>query len=218
MRAASLWAASCVAGLVTFSCFGDDDDGGNTTGGKGGVTPEGGASDTGGRSGSGGASTSGVSKGGEGGGTFGTCCVDNRTDQCFCPAGVECNFGWDTEFFPDGSCCLRGVDCSNGGAGGGGGTSGAGGEAGSPVVGGDGGVSGAGGRNDGVGGEGAGTWEQCCEDGITSRCFCEAGLACNFGQLVDFYDDGTCCQLDAESRCVGGAGGGGGGGVAGSKN
>jgi hypothetical protein len=126
MRAVSIWAASCAAGLVTFSCFGDsdDDDDRTATGGKGGVTPEGGASDTGGRPSSGGAANGGGASGGDatGGaeGTYDTCCIDNRTSECFCPAGAECNFGWYTEFFPDGSCCMEGDACSNGGAGGGG--------------------------------------------------------------------------------------------------
>src|ERR1051325_255846 len=146
MRAVGLWAASCVAGIVTFSCFGDGaDEHGTATGGKGGVTPEGGASDTGGRPGTGGGDTGGVSSGGfaTGGedGTFGPCCVDNRTSQCFCPAGSACNFGWNTEFFPGGSCRPIGdAACSNGGAGGGGaGGGGAGGEAGNPGRGGAGG-------------------------------------------------------------------------------
>src|SRR5688572_18510505 len=120
MRAVSIWAASCAAGLVTFSCFGDsdDDDDRTATGGKGGVTPEGGASDTGGRPSSGGAANGGGASGGDatGGaeGTYDTCCIDNRTSECFCPAGAECNFGWYTEFFPDGSCCMEGDACSNG--------------------------------------------------------------------------------------------------------
>ena len=56
---------------------------------------------------------------------------------------------------------------------------------------------------------------------VTSRCFCAANVACNFGLDVDFYDDGTCCNRTepGPSRCVPGVGGaGGGGGVASSEN
>jgi hypothetical protein len=206
---------------MAFACIGQsDDDEDPATGGSGGRTNhEGGSGNEAGAAPEG----TGGDKGGTGGqaGTWEACCVDNQTTTCFCPAGSSCNFGWDTDFFPDGTCCTQGdASCSNGGAAGfgGAGGAGAGGTAGDATTGGklSGGTSGSG----PVGGEaGAGTWEQCCENGVTSQCLCPAGAVCNFGMDVEFLPGGTCCYTlvgDQHSCNAGGGGAGGGSGAGGS--
>jgi hypothetical protein len=116
MRGIDLVAAQCVAGLMAFACFGeaDDDDEPAPSGSGGRTNHEGGTGDEGGAAPEG----TGGDKGGAGGqGTWDACCVDSQTTTCFCPADRICNFGWFTDFYPDGTCCTEGDDfCSNGGA------------------------------------------------------------------------------------------------------
>jgi hypothetical protein len=216
MRGIDLVAVQCVAGVMAFACLGQsDDDDDPAAGGSGGRTNQGGSGDEGGAT----PEPTGGNAGGTAGqaGTMDICCVDNQTTTCFCPAGSSCNFGWFTDFYPDGTCCAQGdATCSNGGSGGAGGTD-TGGTAGDATTGGNvsGGTSGSG----PVGGEaGAGTWEQCCEDGRTSQCLCPAGSVCNFGMDVEFLPGRRCCYtLDGdEHSCNAGGGGAGGGGAGGS--
>jgi hypothetical protein len=217
MRRVDRITVQCVAGLVTVACFSTTDKDEDAAAG-GAVTHKGGADDGGDAPGaSGGVATSGGAMG-----TAETCCVDGLTSTCYCPAGVECNFGWFTEFFPDGTCCgqggpaCEGCTGGEGGIGGAGGVSGAGGTAagnGGTLTGGAGSGGGGVGGAAGAGGEGGGgTWEQCCEEGVTSSCYCEAGVACNFGLDVEFLPGGTCCYTyeDSEYSCNTGGGGAGG--------
>jgi hypothetical protein len=212
-------AVQCVAGVMAFACLGQsDDDDDPAAGGSGGRTNhEGGSGNEAGAA----PEVTGGNKGGTAGeaGTWDVCCVDSQTTTCFCPEGRICNFGWYTDFYPDGTCCTEGdAFCSNGGAagfGGGGGTD-TGGTAGDATTGGKvaGGTSGSG----AVGGEGgAGTWEQCCVDGVTTQCLCPAGSVCNFGMDVEFLSTRECCYTfdQGEHSCNAGGGGAGGGSGAG---
>lgn len=207
MRGIDLVAVQCVAGLVVFACLAqtDEDDDPGTAGSGGRANPEGGTGDD-----SGGTPlATGGSQGGTSGqaGTWDTCCVGNRTTECFCAAGVTCNFGAGTEFYEDGSCCEGGDSiCTNGGAGGQGGI----GTGGTPTGGATGGVA-----PEPVGGEGGGYWESCCENGVTNQCFCPGGAVCNFGMDVDFLSGKRCCFYSEFSEPSCNAGGGGAGGNAG---
>ena len=153
-------------------------------------------------------------------GGWDACCVDGQTTTCFCPAGTFCNFGLNTDFYADGTCCQGEVFCSNGGAAGFGGAGGTdtGGTAGDATTGGN--VSGGTSGSSPVGGEaGAGYWEECCEDGVTSQCLCPPNVSCNFGFDVDFLPGGECCYTfegDAHSCNAGGAGASGSAGAGGS--
>ncbi|HAA58218.1 MAG TPA: hypothetical protein DCE42_25870 [Myxococcales bacterium] len=107
-------------------------------------------------------------------GTWEACCKDGKVSTCFCPAGASCNYG---QFQNCGSyCVLPGQSCE-------------------PV-------------QDAGPKEMApepkpepepviekqqpdGTWQQCCQNGMITTCFCPTGVACNYGQFQN-CGEGVC--------------------------
>ncbi len=102
-------------------------------------------------------------------GTWQACCQDGELASCFCPAGAACNY-WFTEC-ADGSCampnsCPEDADVGTGGD--------------------------VGDSKDVIHSIdlGDGVWEDCCQEGKITTCFCPAGVACNY--WFEDCGEGTC--------------------------
>jgi len=190
--------------LVTVILFGVSSciSGGETSDGDGMTNDDGAGGFIYGGGGSAGAPVPRAGAGTGGGGRYETCCVNGITTTCLCPVQT-CNFGWFTDFYPDGTCCTESAeqacppgsgDAGGTGPGGGGfggdspgGTGPGGGGFGGDSPGGTGpGGGGFGGlAGGGNGGEGGSYWEECCVDDVVTLCECPINHSCNFGWDLD---------------------------------
>jgi hypothetical protein len=118
-----------------------------------------------------------VPPGEEPGGTYERCCEDGRITSCYCPPTTSCNYGWGLIDCGDGTCYNDGEAGSCGTVDGG------------PPS-----------EPDAE----MGTYEQCCENGRVTTCYCPPMAACNYGWGLNICDDGTCRY---DSACPGVDGG-----------